>query len=765
MNTPNKDKSRLDHPFTVTSFPSRSAYKKIQYRTSLNELTEEIMVQKAANKAGLPWYKCATFGNEPTDKNCLRNDANVLSVTGIECDYDDEKIKPEEAASLLENAAITALVYTTPSHTADKPHWRVMAALSTPMQGDGLKELRAALVARINGLFDGTLDGASFNLSQSFYAGNVDGKPEIKTYLINGNRFIDEANDLDITALGKGKKRIKNKDGGTVKVTSKKDESGSGHGWRFLLQCVRNSMNKEQAEKAISEDKGPAGQWYRTSPNMAHQFTNTWARAQPVIQADVDTICKRHFIEPDEKRIKRIASLQLDLTENGAALLLAELHGQNYRFDRTIGKWFKWAGHLWVRDDRGTLSNEIRIICEALAHRGIKKPVFALLKASAVSGTERLARSLPRFSTLSSEWEQDGWLLGTPGGIVNLRTGELRPGKHTDMITRSTAATPIPLAEFDPAKHCPNWLRFLEEATNGDQDLIRFLKNWFGYNLTGVTTEQSLLFVHGPGGTGKSTIINVIGDLLGGYCVNVESETLTESQFERHTTELARLDGSRMARVSEVKAGKRWEQKRIIALTGGDKITARYMRQNNFEFSPQFKLTIVGNSRPGFAQMDSAIKRRMIIVPFDHKPSKPDRKLQEKLSAEGPGILAWLIQGCLDWQSNGLARPQIVQDYTTEYTNEQDFFAQWIEEKCETSSDFSQSTRDLWESWNFFASSSGEDPGHLRGEFQDRMKEHGFTASKHCGPKRTQRGYKGLRLKDITINSKPPISPPYGYRY
>ncbi len=365
-----------------------------------------------------------------------------------------------------------------------------------------------------------------------------------------------------------------------------------------------------------------------------------------------------------------------------------------------------------------------------------------------MNGAERVARSLPELSTTVDEWDRDIWLLGTPNGVVDLKTGQLRDGRPEDRITKSTLVAPIPLDSFKPERDCPTWLKFLDEATGHDRELIAFLQYWFGYCLTGSTQEQKLLFVHGPGGTGKSTIINVIGDLLGDYCVNVEAETLSESKFDRHTTELARLDGARLARVSEVKAGRRWEQKRIIQLTGGDKVTAHYMRQDNFEFTPQFKLTIAGNSRPGFANMDSAIERRLMIIPFDRKPKRPDPSLPDKLKAESPGILSWLIEGCVLWEMLGLPEPHVMKVYTQEYTSEQDIFAQWVKDKCQTGDKLSDVTGVLWQSWSDFAIGLGESPGNKRGEFADRMREHGFAPDSHCGPKSTQRGFKGLCLKE-----------------
>lgn len=192
--------SALDRPIQVTRFPNRGAYQKREITLSLRELDKVIQQATAPDKDGLPWFKLATFGDSRTDKNCLRNDSNVLSVHGVEADYDIGIITPLEAKSRMEAAGIAGLIYTTPSHLQpDKGNrWRILSPLSsacTPSE-------REQYMRRLNGLFGGDLDPASFNLSQSYFAGSVRGRPAMQTHLVDG-RFIDTAADLDSGALGK----------------------------------------------------------------------------------------------------------------------------------------------------------------------------------------------------------------------------------------------------------------------------------------------------------------------------------------------------------------------------------------------------------------------------------------------------------------------------------------------------------------------------------------------------------------------------------
>lgn len=431
------------------------------------------------------------------------------------------------------------------------------------------------------------------------------------------------------------------------------------------------------------------------------------------------------------------------LDEDGVIRAFTARHESELLFDHHVGRWFRFDGNVWRREETKLAHHYARDLSTKFARTDPK--VKALKQVRTWEAVERGARTVREFACTSDTWNRDPWLLGTPGGTVDLRTGELRRGRPEDRISRLASVAPVPLSAFDPFRDCPLWLAFLDEALGGDADAIRFLQQWGGYSLTGDTREQVLLFVYGPGGSGKGTAINTIGDVLGEYAINVGMETLTASKHERHTTELARLHGARMARASETEKGRAWAENRIKNLTGQDTVTARFMRQDDFEFVPQFKLTIFGNNRPSLKDVDTAIKRRFMVLPFDHPPATKDVNLPERLKAEWPGILSWLIAGCLDWQRHGLCRPAIVDRATDDYFAEQDTFGQWLGECCETGPRLADSTDQLWESWRMYALSNGEEAGSRKRTFPETLQQRGFEAIKdQCGIR--GRGYRGVRV-------------------
>lgn len=287
-------------------------------------------------------------------------------------------------------------------------------------------------------------------------------------------------------------------------------------------------------------------------------------------------------------------------------------------------------------------------------------------KTSFAAGVERFARSDTTFAVTADHWDRDPFLLGTPDGTVELKTATMRPGLPEDGIAKSTAVAPAPTAA------CPLWLKFLKEATGDDAEMVRFLQQWAGYSLTGDTREHALVFVHGGGGNGKGVFIRTISAIAGGYAKTAAMDTFISAQGERHTTDLAMLCGARLVIASETEAGRAWAEARIKRLTGGDLITARFMRENNFTFLPTFKLTIIGNHQPALHNVDDAHRRRFNIVPFPRKPAQPDLTLEANLKAEWPAILRWMIDGCLDWQANGLVRPQSITTATADYFAAQD---------------------------------------------------------------------------------------------
>jgi putative DNA primase/helicase len=244
----------------------------------------------------------------------------------------------------------------------------------------------------------------------------------------------------------------------------------------------------------------------------------------------------------------------------------------------------------------------VRAICRKAAARAKKNIQAAIVSAKTVSAVERLARSDRRR-------DADPWLLNTPGSVINLRTGVSRRPRPADYLTKMTAVA--------SGGTCPIWERFIDDITGGDTKLAGFLQRVIGYSLTGLTIEHALFFCYGTGANGKSVLINTISWIAVGYHKTAPIETFTQSSSERHPTDLAGLQGARIVTAVETEQGRRWAATRIKALTGGDPISARFMRQDFFEFTPQFKLLIAGNHKPSLRSVDEAIRRRLHLIPFN----------------------------------------------------------------------------------------------------------------------------------------------------
>jgi putative DNA primase/helicase len=291
----------------------------------------------------------------------------------------------------------------------------------------------------------------------------------------------------------------------------------------------------------------------------------------------------------------------------------------------------------------------------------------------------------------------------------DLRTGGDRAPDPLDYITKKTACRCAPVGTQHPL-----WTDFLERATDGNAELQGFLQRYIGYCCTGFTTEHVFVFAYGTGANGKSTFINTIVGIFGDYATIADMATFVASNTEHHPTDLAKLRGARLVVAQETQKGRRWDETKIKALTGGDKITARYMRQDFFDFVPTFKLFICGNHKPRLVSVDEAIRRRLLLVPFTVQipPAERDPRLADKLKAEWPAILRWCIDGCLAWQQMGLSPPPIVRDATEAYFADQDTLSQWLDD-CTQDSGMLAFTRtaELFTSWKVWCEDNNLKPG------------------------------------------------------
>ena len=426
-------------------------------------------------------------------------------------------------------------------------------------------------------------------------------------------------------------------------------------------------------------------------------------------------------------------------TQDGIARVFACRYRGQLRYCHHARAWYRWSGSRWRRDETDLAFEFVRVLAREITEKGEAKELREARKTSFAAGVERYARSDPAFAVTSAAWDVNAYLLGTPDGTVDLRTGVLRPSRPEEGITRTTSVAPAAVAD------CPIWKLFIDETTNGDVGLTLFLQQWFGYCLTGDVSEHALMFGHGDGGNGKGVVLNTIVGIMGDYAVVAPADTFTASHHDRHPTELAMLRGARLVAASETEQGRTWAENRIKQLTGGDPISARFMRGDFFTFQPEFKLTIIGNHQPSLANVDNSTKRRFNIVPFSNKPSKPDMTLTDRLKAEWPAILRWLIDGCLLWQRQRLTRPLSVLDATAAYFDEQDLFGQWLSGCCEVqpSNDrLTEITANLFSSWKSFVSQAGEKAGSRIG-FSLEMKKRGFKP----GRSGAARFFRGLQLR------------------
>ena len=408
------------------------------------------------------------------------------------------------------------------------------------------------------------------------------------------------------------------------------------------------------------------------------------------------------------------------------------------RFVPLMGKWFVWDGKRWEMDVRLLARECAKETCRKAATQCNKSKMAKLIASSrTISAVERVGQCDQRIVGVADQWDVDPWLLNTPSGTIDLRTGKSKPHDQNDYITKLTGVAP----DFEMAT--PIWNAFLKRITEGDSELEGYLQRKTGYELTGITREHALFFSFGTGANGKSTFMNAATSCLGDYHQTAPIETFTVSNQDRHPTELARLRGARLVTAMETEEGRRWAESRIKALTGDDPVAARFMRQDFFEYRPQFKLDISGNHKPSLRSVDEAIRRRFNLIPFTVTIPEEERdpELGDKLKAELPGILAWAIQGCLIWQAEGLSPPKAVTEATEAYLQAEDSVSAWIDECCQRDVNSFAAKAELFRSWKAWAETAGEYVGSQKALLQ-KLETRGCTEMR----RKVARGLMGLRI-------------------
>lgn len=365
-------------------------------------------------------------------------------------------------------------------------------------------------------------------------------------------------------------------------------------------------------------------------------------------------------------------------TQLDSADKFASIYRDSYRYDAITHNWMILDNN-WRKDETEDFISQVSLFVRDLSLANTtegKNHLKEMRKQSYVSAVASACSNIPELK--QSKWDQDVMLLGTPGRTVDLITGHLRPANPRDYITKQTLVEPR-------AGTPKQWLQFLKDVTNNDNELIDYLQRLSGYMLTGQTVEHAFVFLYGTGSNGKSTYFETVMKVLNDYASMASMGAFMETRNDggRATPEIMRLDGSRMVVCNEVQEGQYWHESKVKALVSGEPFTGRCLYQEERTFTPTFKVLVVGNHKPKLRNVDYAMRRRLHLVPFtvQIEKDKQDKYLKEKLLREAPEILNWCIDGCLKWQKEGLNRSEAVRSATDCYFDEEDIVKQW-QESC-----------------------------------------------------------------------------------
>lgn len=377
-----------------------------------------------------------------------------------------------------------------------------------------------------------------------------------------------------------------------------------------------------------------------------------------------------------------IGSDSADLTDDGNARLLVAEYAGKMRYVPDAGKWVTWEGTRWAwHPDDGPAIEAARDVIrriptdnkELAAHR------LKSMRARAIADAVRLSRAAPAMRIAAAEFDRHPWQLNTPGGVVNLRTGDIAAPTAALFHSKQTTVTP------DAAMPTPLWDQFLRVTFQSNAAVERYMQRLAGLMFIGEVREHILPFAHGAGGNGKGVFAEVLSAIAGDYATSAPRNFLVVGR-DQHPTELAMLQGRRLVIASEINEDTAFDEAKMKALTGGDTITARFMNKDFFDFAPSHTFLLLGNSQPKVETGGDSVWRRLRLIPFTHSVAEEDRieDLQQRLvDEEGPGILAWIIRGAVEYAADGLNTPAEVLAATDAYRAEEDHLGRFIEDRCE----------------------------------------------------------------------------------
>jgi putative DNA primase/helicase len=454
----------------------------------------------------------------------------------------------------------------------------------------------------------------------------------------------------------------------------------------------------------------------------------------------------------DESIYFRLDQLKQGLVQftdaTNAARLLKE-HGRDIRYNAAWKKWVVWEKTHWQTDD-GALIHEkglhmVRNIYDELLKTSDYRDRMEIEKYAMLSESVRrreafvkAASWIKELNITSDDLDRNPWLLNVKNGTIDISTGEFREHRQEDMITKCANVG------YNPEADCPAWKQFVREIMDYNADSITFLQTAAGWALTGDTSEQTMFILFGSGANGKSTFLNTIMYLLGDYAIATPTETFMKRNGDQNTNDIARLRGTRFVTTTEAEQGRRLSEPLIKQITGNDRMTARFLYGEFFNFVPTFKIFMATNHKPVIKGTDHGIWRRIKLIPFTTRiaEEKQDKHLEGKLREEAPGILNWLLAGTMRWRQEGLKAPAAILSATDEYRGEMDVIGNFLKERCIQNPGVSIRIRELFKAYQEWCDENNE---HACSErfFSLRLKEMGYERTRTADA----RYWSGIMLK------------------
>ena len=452
-------------------------------------------------------------------------------------------------------------------------------------------------------------------------------------------------------------------------------------------------------------------------------FKDQFSILNGILRIDINQI--NNYIKTHRKLInsKAIKGNNQSSQNLAKSLLFSEIklseqfigrYGKSILFCYTTATWYIWRSGRWIEDKNGLIHELVKAFIKISIKQSVSstrknssKVAMSISTYAKIRNILKLAMTNHKVSVSSSRFDLDPMTINVINGVINLRNGELSRNRKCDLITKQACIT------FDPSKSCPNWLYFLQQTMSNDNDLINYLQRAVGYSLTGSLEEQALFYAYGTGANGKSTFLNIIRLLLGEYSENTPFDTFLAGRMTGAVRDdLARLRGIRFLTTVEVEPGKTLSESTIKTATGGDPITCRFLYGKYFTYTPQFKIWMAANTMVNVRGTDHGIWRRIHLIPFNNTiaPEEQDKHLYEKLTNEMSGIFNWALEGCIEWQRQGLNPPDVVVNATDKYRASQDPLADFLREMCTLSDNYSVTKKLAYETYSQWCENNHEKP-------------------------------------------------------